>query len=297
MEFSGLYTAIITPFLNDYFSKINFNRLEKQLDRQIEAGANIVVCGTTGESPTLKDFEHQEMISFVTDYVDNRVQVIAGTGSNDTDHAMEMSEYAAKVGVDGLLVVTPYYNKPTSKGLLDYFGQINEIGLPIIAYNVPSRTGCNLDVDRLELLADKCEYIVGVKEASGDIVQIKEIADRLVHNKSRDFCLLSGDDAMTLDLVSCGGHGVISVVSNLVPKKMKEFVDLAMSEDYKNAHQVNNYLKPLFESMFIETNPQPVKTAMKLMELDTGLFRSPMVEMEYVNKIKLEKVLREYQLV
>ena len=305
MEFEGTYTAIITPFSGGNFAPdyitdgpIDYNKLGIQIDRQIKAGCNIVVCGTTGEVPTLSLDEHKEMMRFAVERVDGNVEVIAGVGSYNTRHSVELSDYASKVGVDGLLVVTPYYNKGTKTGIKNYFSQVSDVsGLSIIAYNVPGRTTVNMDPDFLEELVHDVPGVVAVKEASGNFGQIQEIARRMTHGYGGEFSLLSGDDAMTFGLMALGGgNGVISVASNIVPERVKAVVDAALEGDFDVSRKLHMGLLPLYKAMFMEINPVPVKTAMRMMGLDSGLFRSPMSGMNLENDQQLAAVLKDYKL-
>jgi len=289
--FRGSGVAIVTPFKDN---KVNYAKLEELLEWHIEQGTDaIVVCGTTGEATTLSDDEQKEVIKFTVEKINKRIPVIAGTGSNSTKHAIELSKYAEKVGVDGLLVITPYYNKSTQKGLIAHFTAIaNEVTKPIIIYNVPGRTGVNILPSTLAELT-KLPNIKGIKEASGNIAQIAEIA-RLVPD---DFYIYSGNDDMIVPLMSLKGDGVISVVANIAPKDTHNLVQKFIDGDLKGSCDLQLKMKPLIDSLFIEVNPIPVKTAMNLMGFDMGNLRLPLVEMSDENLEILKTRMKEYGLI
>lgn len=288
--FRGSGVALVTPFKNN---KVNYDKLEEMLEWHIKHKTDaIVICGTTGESTTLNDEEKKEVIKFTVEKVNKRIPVIAGTGSNCTEHAIALSKYAEQVGADGLLVITPYYNKSTQKGLIAHFTAIaNEVTKPIIVYNVPGRTGVNILPSTLAELA-KLPNISGVKEASGNISQIAEIA-RLVPD---DFYIYSGNDDMILPLMSLKGDGVISVVANIAPKDTHDLVQKFIDGDLNGSCDLQLKMKPLIDSLFIEVNPIPVKTAMNLMGFDMGELRLPLVEMSNDNLEVLKARMKEYGL-
>lgn len=288
--FRGSGVAIVTPFKSD---KVNYEKLAQLLEWHIEQGTDsIVVCGTTGEATTLSDEEQKEVIKFTVEKVNKRIPVIAGTGSNCTAHAIELSKYAEKVGADAALVITPYYNKSTQKGLIAHFTAIaNEITIPIVVYNVPGRTGVNILPSTLAELA-KLPNIKGVKEASGNIAQIAEIA-RLVPD---DFYIYSGNDDMIVPLMSLKGDGVISVVANIAPKDTHDLVQKFIDGDLKGSCELQLKMKPLIDSLFIEVNPIPVKTAMNIMGFDMGELRLPLVDMSDDNLAILKTRMKEYGL-
>lgn len=289
--FRGSGVALVTPFKND---KVNYEKLEELLEWHIEQGTDaIVICGTTGEATTLSDKEQKEVIKFTVEKINKRIPVIAGTGSNSTAHAIELSKYAEQVGVDGLLVITPYYNKSTQKGLIAHFTAIsNEVTKPIIIYNVPGRTGVNILPSTLAELA-KLPNIKGIKEASGNIAQVAEIA-RLVPD---DFYIYSGNDDMVVPLMSLKGDGVISVVANIAPKDTHNLVQKFIDGDLQGSCELQLKMKPLIDSLFIEVNPIPVKTATNLMGLATGKLRLPLVEMSDENLEVLKTRMKEYKLI
>lgn len=285
--FKGAGVAIVTPF--DADNKINFPKLQELIDWQIaEKTDAIIICGTTGEAPTLRDEEHMEAIKFAVKAVGGRVPVIAGTGSNDTQHAVEMSQYAESVGADALLLVTPYYNKATQPGLIRHFTTIaDSVSIPMILYSVPSRTSVNIDPQTV-LTLSKHPNIQGIKEASGNIAQVVEIA-RLIPD---DFYLYSGNDDMIVPLLSVGGHGVISVLSNVMPRQTHDMVMAYLEGDYAKAVKLQLGLKPLVNALFCEVNPIPVKTALNLMGKEVGPLRGPLYEMEPKNVEFLKNELK-----
>lgn len=285
--FKGAGVAIVTPF--DADNRINFPKLKELIDWQIEEKTDaIIICGTTGEAPTLRDEEHMEAIKFAVEAVAGRVPVIAGTGSNDTQHAIEMSEYAESVGADALLLVTPYYNKATQRGLVRHFTSIaDRVSIPMILYSVPGRTSVNIDPQTVLTLSDH-PNIQGIKEASGNISQVVEIA-RLI---PEDFRLYSGNDDMIVPLLSVGGHGVISVLSNIMPRQTHDMVMHYLEGRCKESVKLQLGLKPLIDALFCEVNPIPVKTALNLMGKEVGPLRGPLYDMEPKNLERLEKELK-----
>jgi len=289
--FKGSNVAIITPFDN---GKVDENKLQKLVDIQIKSGTNgIVPCGTTGESPTLSHEEHARVIEIVIEQVAGRVPVIAGTGSNSTAEAVAMTQHAAKAGADGALVVSPYYNKPTQKGLYLHFKAIaDSANIPIILYNIKGRTAVNIETPTVKKLYEDCKNTVGVKEASGSIEQATEVKKAC----GDDFILLSGDDNMTLKMMEVGGAGVISVVANLVPQDVVAMINAFNNGDKKGANAINDKLAPLVAAMFVETNPIPVKKAAELLDLCSGEVRLPLCDMEEANFNKLKTELENYGL-
>lgn len=288
--FKGSGVAIITPFKND---KINYEKLEQLLEWHISENTDaIIICGTTGESATLSDEEKKQVIKFTIEKVNKRIPVIAGTGSNDTRHSIELSKYAESVGADGLLAVTPYYNKTTQKGLIaHYTAMADSVNIPIIIYNVPGRTGLNILPKTLEELS-KHPNIRGVKEASGNIAQVAEIA-RLCKD---DFYIYSGNDDMVVPLLSLGGVGVISVVANILPKDTHDMVMSYLEGDLEKALNLQLKMKPLIDALFIEVNPIPVKEGMNLLGMDVGPLRLPLTTMVESNLKVLINELESYGL-
>ncbi len=288
--FKGSGVAIITPMEDDY--SVNFEKLEQLIEFNIKNGTDaIVVCGTTGEAKTLNDAEHKEVLKFSTDVVNGRVPVIAGTGSNDTGYSIQMSEYAQKIGVDGLLLVTPYYNKTTQKGLYLHFNSIaSSVDIPCILYNVPSRTGINIEVSTYSKLA-QIKNIVAVKEASGNISQIAQIA------ANTDLDIYSGNDDQIVPIMSLGGIGVISVAANIIPKEMHDLCYYMLSGNFDFALKTQLKYLDLINSLFCEVNPIPVKTALNLMGFDVGPLRLPLCEMENCNLERLKSSLKNVNLI
>lgn len=287
--FKGAGVAIVTPF--DEKLNVNYEKLGELIDYQIENSTDsIIICGTTGESSTLTEKEHMECIRYTVDKVAGRVPVIAGTGSNCTQTAIELSEDARRAGADGLLLVTPYYNKATQKGLAQHFTMIAKaVDLPIILYNVPGRTGCNLMPSTVAELFQNVDNIVGIKEASGNISQVVE----LMHRTKGEIDLYSGNDDQVVPLLSLGGIGVISVLSNILPRQTHDIVADFLKGDIKKSLEAQLKLIPLIEALFCEVNPIPVKKAMNLMGFQVGSLRSPLTEMEEANAERLMKAMKD----
>lgn len=290
--YRGSGVAIVTPFTTN--NEVNYTKLAELIEWHIDQGTNaIIACGTTGESPTLTDEEHKKVIECAIETANKRIPVIAGSGSNDTAYAVQMSKHAEEVGADGLLCITPYYNKPTQKGLIANFTAIADaVNIPIIMYNVPGRTGCNLLPATVAKLAEH-KSICGIKEASGNISQVAEVA-RLVPD---DFFIYSGNDDMVVPLMSLKGDGVISVVANIAPKDTHDMVQYFIDGNVKAACEMQLKMKPLIDALFCETNPIPVKTAMNLMGKDAGPLRLPLVDMYENNLELLKQRMREYGLI
>ncbi len=286
IELHGAYTAMITPFVR---GGVDAARLQANVKHQIEQGIDgLVPVGTTGESPTLSHEEHRLVIEKVVEAAAGRVPVIAGTGSNATAEALELTKHAKKVGADAALMVNPYYNKPTQEGLYRHFAAVADaVDLPIVLYNIPGRTGITMSPQTVARLAGKHKNIVAIKEATGSLDIASEIASLC------DITIVSGDDSLTLPLMSIGGKGVISVLSNLMPAKVKALTAAALAGDYTQARRLHRELFPLCKVMFIETNPIPIKTAMMLKGLDTGELRLPLCEMAPAAKAQLEAALRD----
>ncbi len=280
--FKGAATALVTPF--DENGAVDYKAFAKLIDFQIAGGIDaLVICGTTGEGSTLTDEEHRECIRFSVEHIAGRVPVIAGTGSNDTDYANSLSKYACEVGADALLLVTPYYNKATPKGLIKSFLDTAEkTDKPIILYNVPSRTGVNITMPVYRELA-KHERIVAVKEASGNMSQIAEIAAEL----SDDLAIYSGNDDQIVPILSLGGQGVISVLSNIMPKETHDICRKFFDGDAAGSRELQLKYLELINNLFIEVNPIPVKTACGMMNLCSDLMRLPLCEMDDANRAKL----------
>ena len=291
IKLEGSFTAMVTPFSND---TINESRLREMVEFQIENGSSgLVPCGTTGESPTLSHEEHHRVIDIVIEAVKGRIPVIAGTGSNNTAEAISLTEHAMKSGADAALLITPYYNRPSQAGLIKHYTDIaGRCDLPLIIYNCPGRTSVNTAADTIiELSA--LPNIVGIKEASGNMDQICDIIVRTPDN----FTVLSGDDSMTVPMISVGAKGVISVIANIAPKKMAEMTGAALDGNFETARKIHIELFPLMRSLMkTETNPSPVKTAMNIMGMDMGPLRLPLVEPGEEGKALLEKLMRKINL-
>jgi 4-hydroxy-tetrahydrodipicolinate synthase len=290
-EFRGTGVALVTPFKTD--GALDEAALEKLVDWQIEQGINFLVpCGTTGENPALTQDEHRRVVEITIRRAAKRVPVLAGAGSNSTDKAIELARTAIDLGADGLLTITPYYNKPTPDGLRRHFGlQAQAAGqFPMIMYNVPGRTGVNMDAATTLRIAKENPNIVGVKEASANMEQMLTI----LRDRAPGFLMLSGDDAWTLPLIGAGGDGVISVAANEIPALMSALTKAALGGDFARAREIHNRILPLMTGNFMESNPIPVKTAMKMMGiLENDTVRSPLAPLTEANRPKLEAILRE----
>ncbi|MBO4852296.1 MAG: 4-hydroxy-tetrahydrodipicolinate synthase [Schwartzia sp.] len=289
--FKGAGVAIVTPFTED---GINFPEFGRLIDAQIAGHTDaIIVAGTTGEAATMSDAEHKEAIKFAVEYTKGRVPVIAGTGSNDTAYAIQLSQYAEQAGADGLLLVTPYYNKCTQKGLIEHFTKIaDSVNVPCILYDVPSRTGVSIKVPTYAALS-KHPNIVAVKEANGDLSSIL----RLRYAVGDELAVYSGNDDQIVPILSLGGMGVISVLSNVAPKETHEICQLYFDGKVKESAALQIAFTDLADALFCETNPIPVKTAMRLMGYAAGPLRLPLSEMEPENLKKLETALKAHGLI
>lgn len=290
--FEGAGVALITPFKES--GEINYSKLEELVEEQIAGGTDsIIVCGTTGEAATLTHAEHIKEIKFVCDIVNNRIPVIAGTGSNCTATSVYLSKCAEEAGADGLLLVSPYYNKSTQKGLKVHFTDVAEaVKIPILLYNIPGRTGVNINPETIVDLCKNVENIVGVKEASGNFSAIAKIAS--LSNGWVD--LYSGNDDQIVPLLSLGGKGVISVLSNVAPRQVHDMCELYFKGEVEKSSRMQLEAIPLIEALFCEVNPIPVKEAMNMMGKEVGPFRKPLVEMEPQNKERLRRELVNYGL-
>lgn len=288
--FTGAGVAIVTPFKDN--GEVNYEKLAELIEFQIENSTDaIIICGTTGESSTLTHEEHLDVIKYCAEKVAGRVPVIAGTGSNCTETAIYLSTEAEKYGVDGLLIVSPYYNKATQNGLYAHYKAIaNSVKLPIILYNVPSRTGCNIAPETVIRLCNDVENIVGVKEASGNISQVVKLMS--MANGKVD--LYSGNDDQIVPLLSLGGKGVISVLSNVAPKQTHDICAKFFAGDIEGSAAEQLRAIPLYDALFCEVNPIPVKKALNLMGMEVGPMRMPLSEMEDANAAKLEKAMKDY---
>jgi 4-hydroxy-tetrahydrodipicolinate synthase len=286
--FKGAGVAIVTPFTEN--NEVNYEKLGELIEYQIANGTDsIVICGTTGEASTLSHEEHLDCIRYAVEKVGGRIPVIAGTGSNSTETAIYFSTEAEKYGADALLLVTPYYNKATQKGLIAHFTAIaNSVSLPIILYNVPSRTGCNILPQTVATMFKEVPNIVGIKEASGNIAQVAEIM-QLTDGKIE---LYSGNDDMVVPVLSLGGLGVISVLSNIAPRETHDMVSKFLEGDVKGSCDLQLKLLPLINALFCEVNPIPVKKAVNLMGFGVGALRMPLTEMEPANSDRLVKEMK-----
>ena len=290
--FKGAGVAIVTPMKENL--EINYDKLDEMLEEQIAGGTDaIIICGTTGESATMTEAEHSEAIRFTIERVNHRIPVIAGTGSNCTRTAVELSKEAEEDGADGLLLVTPYYNKATQNGLIAHYTQIcNEVNLPAILYNVPSRTGCNIQPKTLAQLVKNVDNIVGVKEASGNIGAVAQI----MHLCDGNIDLYSGNDDQVVPLMSLGGIGVISVLSNVAPAYVHDMVYRYLSGDVEGSRKMQLDALPMCDALFCEVNPIPVKAALNLMGKEVGPLRAPLTEIEPAHRDVLEKAMKDFGL-
>ena len=283
--FRGVFPAIITPFLKD--ESLDEEGLKRNIEYLNKTGiAGIIPCGTTGESATLTFEEHKRVVGIAVEA--SKVPVIAGTGSNNTSEALELTRHAAKAGADAALLITPYYNKPNDRGMYEHFKKIAEnCDIPIVLYNVPKRTGIDLKPELVAKLS-RIKNILAIKEASGSLSQQSQIIEQ---TRGSDFVLLSGDDDLTLPTIALGGQGVVSVVANVAPRKTVAMVDAALKGDMEKARQLHYELAPLVRAMFLETNPIPVKTAHKYLGLANGPLRLPLGEMAQANEAKLKEIV------
>ncbi|MDI6803598.1 MAG: 4-hydroxy-tetrahydrodipicolinate synthase [Bacteroidota bacterium] len=291
--FKGTGTALVTPFKTN--GTIDVKALRNLVEYQIKNGVEAIIpTGTTGESATLNEAEQIDVIRIVAETARKRVKIIAGAGSNDTSKAIKLSKLAFQAGADAILSVGPYYNKPTQEGFLRHYKVIaEETGVPIVVYNVPGRTGSNIEAETTLRMAEKIPNIIGVKEASGNFTQIMEI----LRNRPKGFAVWSGDDAITLPLVSLGADGVISVVANEVPKMFSQMTRLALNGKFNEAAKLHNKLLPLMNFNFIESNPIPVKSALAMMGKIEEAYRLPLVPLSDKHRTKLEAILKELKLI
>ncbi len=289
--FKGSIVALITPFKE---GEVDFQALAKLIDFHVDNGTDaILVCGTTGESPTLTFEEHEKVVEFAVKHAKGRIKVIAGTGANATHEAVHLTAHAKDVGADGALLVVPYYNKPTQEGLYRHFATVaEEVDIPIILYNIPSRTGVEISVDTVYRLVSNYPNVVGSKESTPNMDRISELYKKLGEN----FSILSGDDSLTLPMMALGAKGVISVANNIIPKEIKALTEFALQGRFDKARQLHYQLHDLFKILFLETNPIPVKTACWMLGMCEKEFRLPMCEMKPENEERLRQTLRSYNL-
>ena len=292
MQFSGAFTALVTPFKN---GKVDEEAYRAHIEWQIEEGIDgLVPCGTTGESPTLSHAEHEQVVRICVDQVKGRVPVLAGAGSNNTIEAIDLTRCAKNAKADGALLITPYYNKPTQAGLIEHFKAIaKEVPMPIIVYNVPGRTAVNLLPQTVAALRKQAPEVVGIKEATGNLCQVSD----LIEYCGKDFTILSGDDFTVLPTLAVGGHGVISVSSNVAPGLMRKLCKAWRKGDTEKAKRLHYKLAPINRAMFLETNPIPLKAALGLMGRISPEIRLPLVGLAADNQAKLADVLRKAGLI
>ena len=290
--FQGSFVAMVTPFRN---GKVDEAKLRELVEFHITHGTDgLIPCGTTGESPSLSHDEHRRVVELVIEASRGRIRVVAGTGSNSTAEAIDMTKHAERAGATGALVVNPYYNKPTQEGLYRHFRAVAEsVAIPILLYNIQSRTAINVETDTLARLVRDAKNIVGVKEASGSLDQMSQV----IAACGPDFSVLSGDDNITLPLLVIGGSGVVSVIANIVPRETADLVHAALEGDWKRARDLHYRLFPLARAAFLETNPIPIKEAMALAGMIEPEFRLPMCRMSDANREKLRAILKPYGLI
>ena len=290
--FQGSFVAMVTPFRN---GKVDEAKLREIVEFHITHGTDgLIPCGTTGESPSLSHDEHRRVVELVIEASRGRIRVVAGTGSNSTAEAIDMTKHAERAGATGALVVNPYYNKPTQEGLYRHFRAVAEsVAIPILLYNIQSRTAINVETDTLARLVRDAKNIVGVKEASGSLDQMSQV----IAACGPDFSVLSGDDNITLPLLVIGGSGVVSVIANIVPRETADLVHAALEGDWKRARDLHYRLFPLARAAFLETNPIPIKEAMALAGMIEPEFRLPMCRMSDANREKLRAILKPYGLI
>jgi 4-hydroxy-tetrahydrodipicolinate synthase len=290
MTVSGVFTALITPFRGD---EVDYEGMRNNIRFQIDQGiSGILPLGTTGESPTITHEEKNNIIKLAVEEAKGKVPVMVGTGSNATNATVRYTKTAKDLGADLALIMTPYYNKPTQEGIYQHFKEVNDaVDIPIFVYNIQSRTGTNITTDTMVKLA-ALSNIIGVKEASGNINQIGDVIQTIV-NSGKEFSVLSGDDGITLPLLSLGGHGVISVVSNLLPARVLAMVQAALNNDFQAAAKIHFELLPLFKGAFIESNPIPIKAAMNLCGMAAGNCRLPITSISAQAEAKLKDILKQ----
>jgi 4-hydroxy-tetrahydrodipicolinate synthase len=289
--FEGVFPAIVTPFSRNDPSRLDLDGLRTNVRWLLSQGVHgIVPCGSTGESATMSHTEHEKVVEVTVDEVNGKVPVLAGTGSNNTSEALLLTRAAKNLGADGVLVISPYYNKPNRAGLVKHYTKIADLDIPVIMYNVPGRTSQNLEPDLVIELA-KHPMIVGIKEASGNITQISRI---IKDTRDQDFNVISGDDEMTLPILALGGKGVISVAANVEPKRMATMHEAFMKGDLATARKLHFELSPLFKALFIDTNPIPVKKAVELRKMAAGPVRLPLDNLDDKKTAELAAVLKRY---
>ncbi|MCD8350111.1 MAG: 4-hydroxy-tetrahydrodipicolinate synthase [Planctomycetaceae bacterium] len=291
-HFSGSYVALVTPWNKD-LSNVDYGALKELIDWHMECGTDgILPAGTTGESATLTPQEHKELVAKTVELVAGRAKVLAGAGSNSTNEAVALAKHAKASGADSILVITPYYNRPTPEGLYQHYGTVAEAcDLPVMIYNVPSRTGTNILPETIIRINKSFPTVIGVKEASGSVDQSAQI----INGCAMD--VMSGDDSLALPIMAVGGTGVVSVIANIAPAETKQFMDAALAGDYVKAREWHHKLLPIMKACFVETNPAPAKTALEIMGRISGRMRLPMVELKPESRTVLEAALRKVGLV
>lgn len=296
ISLDGTHVAMITPFDQD--NNIDEEKYRNFIDFLIDHGVDgIVAAGTTGESATMSHDEHQKVIDIMVDQANGRVTTIAGAGSNATSEALGLVKYVEDAGADAALVITPYYNKPQQSGLYDHYKLLDDAtNVPIIAYNVPSRTGVDLSVDTIIKLA-QLDDIIAIKEANPDLNKLANVFSRLKKEEITDFTVLSGNDSLTLPMIAQGARGVISVAANVMPTEMSNMVNSALDANYVRSQELSNYLFDLMDVLFIEASPAPTKRALNLMGMDMGGLRMPINPISEANDVILQEVLKEYNLI
>lgn len=292
LRIRGTYTALVTPLRDAPGQPIDWDAFDALLERQVAGGVSgIVPCGTTGESPTLSHEEHAEVIERTVKRVAGRIQVIAGTGSNSTREAIAMSQHAERCGVDAIMVVVPYYNRPTQDGLLGYFCEVaRSVRIPVVAYNIPARTGVDLTLETLQRIAESASNVIAIKEATGNVLRGQKIAQTM----GGRMVVLSGDDVLTLPMVAVGASGVISVTSNLLPAETSRATKLALDGHWHQARRAHLDLLPVHESMFLEANPAPIKAALALRGFSTDVVRSPLARCSDATREAIGRALDTY---
>ena len=295
MKLSGVYTALITPFLDN--GNLDEAGFRKNIQFQIASKvAGIVPLGTTGETPTLTDAEEERVLRIAIEEAKDKIQILVGTGTNSTAKTIEKTKRARDLGADGALIVTPYYNRPSQNGIIQHFQAIDkEVKFPFLAYNIPGRTGTMIETSTLKVIS-QFENCIGVKEATGNVSNMSDVIEAVAMHNPR-FQVLSGDDGLTLPLIALGGVGVISVASNLIPKLVVQMVEQALWGELQSARAAHHKLSPLFKALFLETNPVPVKQAMTWAGMAAGGVRLPLCAMTEANQAQLKKVWSEFRLI